>query len=147
MSKDVIDELGVGELRELAYFATGKQLGYGMSRSVYLNRAQPDTIIKIENYADHKQNVMEWLVWNSFKNVKGIGEWLCPCHALSASGTFLVMDYARDLEPHEKPKRIPSFISDVKLDNFGMLKGRVVLRDYGTVTLSLASGKKKWQDA
>ena len=135
--KAITDELHPDQLRELAEFVLGKRLGGGMSREVFLNRADNNTVIKVENYADHKQNVMEWLVWNQFQNVKGIGKWLCPCHSMSHSGTFLVMERARDLEPHEMPKRVPSFISDVKLENFGMLNGKVVLRDYGTITLAL----------
>lgn len=144
MNYEFIEQLGQDTLRELASLCLGRQLGHGMSRNVFESNANPDVVIKVENYADHKQNVMEWLVWNQFKDVKGIGKWLCPCYKLSHSGTFLVMAKARDLDPREQPKRIPSFISDNKLENFGMFEGRVVLRDYGTITLALGDKLVKW---
>lgn len=143
-SYDLVSGLSSDVLREFANFTLGKKLGGGMSREVFVNRADPNTIIKVENSGIHNQNTMEWLIWEQFKHVKSIAKWLCPCHTSSYNGTFLIMDYARDMLPDEKPKKVPEFISDVKLENFGILNGKPVLRDYGTITLALHDKLKAW---
>lgn len=138
-------DLGESTLLEGAYTLMGDLIGRGMSRAVYEMPFDVTKVVKVENSWEHKQNSMEWLVWDSFKNVKSIAKWLCPCHMISYNGNYLVMSRARDLLASEIPKKLPRFMSDAKVENLGVYDGRVVIRDYGTITLSLSDTLETWK--
>lgn len=133
-----LDILGSDSLREFMHLACGELLGKGMSRTTYRYALDPTKVIKIENSIPHFQNVREWLIWQDNQYCKDINKYLCPCHYISHSGTFLIMDYARNLTASEVPDKLPTFATDLKITNLGMLpNGRVVLRDYGTTSTNL----------
>lgn len=145
----MIDELSPDLLRELAHMMLGNRLrGYGMSRHVYDHPHDVSKVIKVENSRGHFQNVIEWEIWRTFQDDKIISKWLSPCHEISQNGTFLIMEKAFDVRPSEIPKRLPSFITDHKPDNFGVIgfgdNKRVVCRDYGTSSISLATNMRGW---
>lgn len=146
---DIIAELGNAVRGELADYMLGDYLGGGMSRHVFVHPTDDAKVIKVENRASTFQNIREWMIWQDFQYVKGIKEWLAPCHSISHSGTFLVMDRAFNVQPDQVPEKLPSFLTDHKLDNYGMLgagkKKRFVCRDYGTCVLALSDTLKKWQ--
>jgi len=145
MQASAIEELSGACLREFAYLMTGDQLGNGMSRVVVEHPFDASKVIKIENSANHFQNVMEWQIWDQYRFCKEVSRWLAPCHAISHSGTFLIMEKARDLLPQEKPKQLPTFLTDHKLANYGMIGKRVVCRDYGTCNFGVQTRLRKWQ--
>jgi hypothetical protein len=124
-------------LRELGDLVLGDYLGEGMSRKVYKYRLDDNYVIKIENYADTFQNVREWLIWQEVKYSEEYRQWFAPCSYISDSGTYLIMEYARPIVREELPELLPSFVTDIKLANFGMLKGKVVLVDYGVTLFNL----------
>lgn len=134
-----IEDLSKRSLIELGFLIAGDSLGRGMSRTTYRLAIDNTKVIKIENSVNHFQNVLEWDLWSKFQYDSKVSQWLTPCRYISDSGTFLIMDYAKDITAEELPKLIPQFITDRKIENFGMLNGRVVVRDYGCIipTLSL----------
>lgn len=137
MSKDV--------LNELAQFVLGKRLGSGMSREVFTHPFDETKVIKVENSAGNFQNVAEWQTWQTYNFCPDVARWLAPCHAISHSGTFLIMDRARDLLPKEIPEKLPDFLTDHKPENYGILNGKVVCRDYGYITTNVKTTLRKWR--
>lgn len=141
----VINDLSNSVLGELAQFVLGKEIGRGMSRVVVEHPFDPELIIKIEDSTVHFQNVIEWETWRQFEYCPNVKKWLAPCLHISHSGTFLIQAKARDLRPGEQPKMLPKWISDHKMANFGIYKGKVVCRDYGLLTLNPDNRLRKWQ--
>lgn len=123
---------GVIDKRDREFFdlMVGGYIGGGMSRRVFYLRQDLSKVIKFE----HKgvfQNVLEHKTWDHVGEVDWHREWFCPVVDISGSGSFLVMEYARPLQPHELPERIPFYLTDTKASNWGWYKGRPVCVDYG----------------
>lgn len=137
------DDFSKNVLSEFLHLACGELLGEGMSRTTYKYYFDDTKVIKIENDSKHFQNVVEWELWKNNKYCDKVSKWLAPCRYISHSGTFLIMDYARDLLEEEKPRLLPSFVTDIKMQNLGVLNGQVVLRDYGTTFSNLNTRLKK----
>lgn len=144
---DVLDALSTRTvLEEFATFMIGDLLGRGSARTVFDHPYDQTKVIKVENTINTFQNMMEWQIWQDFKFCDEVSRWLAPCHYISHSGTFLIMDKARDLLPEEVPKRLPQFLTDHKPENFGILEDRVVCRDYGLVIFTLETKMRKWSE-
>lgn len=107
----------------------GEFLGRGVYRAVYVYRPNPKFVVKLE-MTDAKwfANISEWQIWNEVKNTKW-AKWFAPCISISVNGTVLVQE--RTYEVKKIPKRIPDFLGDTKLGNWGLFKGRPVMHDYG----------------
>lgn len=116
------------ELRELVL---GEYLGEGVSRRTYRLTINPEYVIKISDAAYSWQNVNEWEVWWYAKGTV-MEKWLAPCEMISPSGVYLIQRYAETVHIKELPKHLPRFLCDHKVENFGMIDGHVVARDYGT---------------
>jgi hypothetical protein len=72
-------------------------------------------------------NCQERMWWKELRDRR-----LCPVVCSSRFGVFLIMRRAEnvaDAPPREEFSGLPL---DYKPDNFGLLNGRVVLRDYGS---------------
>ena len=141
----MIENLGNDTLREFVSFMTGDLIGEGMSRKVYNHPTDNTKVIKVEDNERNFQNVMEWEIWNQFKYCKDVAKWLAPCHSISHSGTFLIMEKAVDLPPKKKIEKLPEFLSDHKIENFGMIGRHVVARDYGRSLFTCETKLRKWQ--
>lgn len=139
------DTLQIAELREFFEFMTGDKLGHGMSRMVYDHPTDPTKVIKMENAKNEFQNVMEWEFWKKVEYAPKIARWLAPCHSISYNGTFLIQEKARDLGPSERPAHLPVFITDHKLENFGMIGKQIVCRDYGFIIDNISTRLRKWR--
>lgn len=131
---------------EFAHFMLGDLIGRGMSREVYNHPFDPTKVIKVENSATRFQNVHEWRIWEDFKHCPDVAKWLAPCHFISDSGTFLIMDKVGDLPLNKKFDKLPKFLTDRKRENFGMLGNRIVARDYAHSILILDTKLTKWRD-
>lgn len=143
-----IETMSNAILKECAGFMMGNIIGSGMSRGVYDYRYDPTKVIKFEYGTENFQNVMEWRIWQEYKNCEEVARWLAPCHSISLNGNFLIMEKAADLQPDQIPNVLPEFLTDHKPENFGIIgagkKKRVVCRDYGFVVLSLETKKRNW---
>lgn len=149
MADTALEGLGKECLYEFARMMTGKELGHGLSRVVYEHPHDPSKVIKVENSACNFQNVHEWQIWQEFQHVPDVAKWLAPCHHISYSGTFLIMERALNLHPDEIPATLPKFLTDHKSDNFGTIglgkRKRVVCRDYGFLVMTLDTKHRKWR--
>jgi hypothetical protein len=136
--------------RELSSAMLGDLLGEGSARKVYVARLNDAYVIKIETKGGSFQNVSEWEVWDWCQKDNAIAKWLAPCQFISNCGSVLVQRRVEPLRVRELPARLPAFLCDLKRENFGMLDGRVVCNDYGTVLHSFRSVarhmvKAKWR--
>lgn len=110
----------------------GKWLGGGISRGVYVLGIDPSLVIKIETVSGSFQNVMEWETWSSLELDDGPAmDWFAPCHYISSCGTILIQARTRPIDKSQAPKKMPSYFTDVKYQNFGWYDNRIVAHDYG----------------
>jgi hypothetical protein len=138
---------------ELFSLVCGKVLGEGVNRTVYEHALDPHLVIKLEHGAGNFSNVTEWQVWQAVEHTEH-ARWFAPCVGISPHGGVLVMRRTTPAARH--PEHIPSFFTDTKLRNYGVLTprdgekpGQFVCHDYG-LHLMLEKGmtgrlvKAKW---
>lgn len=118
--------------REFFNTLVGKQLGRGMSRTVYAFKLNPDLVVKIEEGKGSFQNIREWEYWNEMKD-SPVARWLAPCLYISPCGSVLIQSRVLPLDRSKYPKKIPHFFTDTKYQNFGLYKGKFVCIDYGSI--------------
>jgi hypothetical protein len=111
----------------------GEHIGTGAYRAVYECRVNSDWVIKVE-LGDDYANIAEYAVWGAceFKHDKNQdwSQWLAPCRYLSPNGKFLIQDRTGPLAGMSLPDKIPNFLDDTHLQNWGSYDGRVVCHDY-----------------
>ena len=127
-------------LQSLFGFISRHTLGGGCSRQVYALDGW-SYVIKIEDNDPFgmMQNVAEALLWRAVTHTPQ-EKWFAPCEWISADGRVLVM--AKTTPPKRYPERLPTFMSDIKKENFGIYKGRFVVHDYGCIGVMLQNGFK-----
>jgi hypothetical protein len=109
----------------------GREVGRGMTRTVFDCNLRPDCVVKVENdeVRTHFQNLMEWMVWRRVCGTE-FEKWFAQVVAISPNGRVLIM---KKTVPHgEYPTKVPSFFTDFKRGNFGFVNGNFVCHDYGT---------------
>ena len=123
----------------------GEYLGGGCGREVYVSLLDPNFVIKIETGTGRFQNAMEWRFWEENRGAPDFAKWLAPCISISPCGNILVQKRTAPLRRLEMKKygRLPKFLTDVKMSNFGILGGKLVCHDYGYVSTVLDSGMRK----
>lgn len=131
--------------RELRSAVLGELLGQGTGRQVYLCKVNSDLVVKIEENSRSFQNVEEWQAWDwvSRGGAPDMAQWLAPCEFISNSGSVLVQRRVEPLRRGDLPAKVPAYLADLKLENFGMLNGRVVCCDYGTIGVALRRTDKR----
>lgn len=138
-------------LHDLARLICAETLGKGIGRQVYVLGTDSTKVIKLETAARSFQNAMEWEVWDELKSTRH-AKYLAPCHWISECGMVLIQSRVQPLRPEHEKVQLPSFLTDFKRTNYGILNGRVVACDYGYTTLvergANASRKRKpeWWD-
>lgn len=126
----------------------GKQLGEGIHRKVFECKLRPELVVKVENDdLRYFANVFEQKFWSDHQYCAKVARWLAPCEYLSPDARLLLqrrVDPIRDADA--LPDKLPSFLTDVKRDNFGLLDGRIVCFDYAMTipTPSLRPKKVEW---
>jgi hypothetical protein len=111
------------------HLVVGKLLGSGCFRDVFVCNLNPDWVVKFQRNAGEFDNVREWETWRDYSKDPKVKKWLAPCHYISPSGDILIQQRTEYLE--YLPKQLPFFLTDVKPENYGMIKGQVVCHDYG----------------
>lgn len=139
-----LHDLSKHALTDLGYLFVGDVIGSGMSRTVYEFNIDPTKVVKIETARQRFQNVMEWELWNECRECPALAKYLAPCRYISDCGIVLIMDKTQPLRATEIPKSLPAFLTDHKVENFGLLDGKVVCHDYGFVIKNLSERLKKW---
>lgn len=127
----------------------GKLLGHGISRKVFACSQSPTMVVKVEDDdGPWFQNIIEWETWRHVQDSPE-ARWFAPCHHISPNGRVMLMARTEPCPRTRLPDRLPKFLSDMKQDNFGLLRGRVVCHDYGTNVLftygqTKATKKAQW---
>lgn len=130
---------------EMRSVVLGDMLGQGVGRQVYLCKLNQDYVVKVEEKGRSFQNVSEWDAWDwvSHGGAPDMAQWLAPCEFISNSGSMLIQRRVEPIRQCELPAKVPAFLGDLKLENFGMLNGRVVCCDYGTIGVALRRTDKR----
>lgn len=111
----------------------GEKIGEGIHRTVFECRIRADLVVKVESEINYRYfaNVLEMRFWNDHETDKRVAPWLAPCEYLSSDGRILLQRKAFPItDTAVLPRQVPSFLSDLKPGNFGILDGRVVGLDY-----------------
>ncbi len=129
---NVLDDLSIQDYM-YTFINQMPVIGFGSTRTVYAICQQ--NVIKHERPNNH-QNMAEWHLWNAVKDTP-LKNWFCPCEGISAAGRWLWMQRAEPVS--EVPKRLPTWLLgyDLTASNFGLLRGKPVLVDYGYENLNL----------
>lgn len=127
--------------REARSLLCSELIGRGSARKVYACRVDPTLVVKIEKGGRSFQNVSEWEIWDY--GYDEFSKWLAPCVQISSCGGILLQKRAEPLRDSDLPERIPAFLTDIKKENFGMLNGRVVCVDYGTMIARVTDASRR----
>jgi hypothetical protein len=123
----------------------GKKIGEGIHRNVFECRVRPDLVVKVETDEwRYFANVLEMKFWSDHQHYAKVADWLAPCEFMSPDGRVLLQKRVLPLRDGDAlPPKLPSFLSDVKRDNFGLLEGRIVCMDYAMTIPSPSVRPKK----
>lgn len=121
----------------------GKQIGDGINRKVYECKLMPEWVVKVEKTNPNDfANIREKAFWLEYENDLEISKWLAPCGELSPDGKVMLQRKVEPLPPEYKlPKKLPEFLTDIKLSNFGLLDGTLVCVDYEYVVITPSTKK------
>lgn len=125
----------------------GVKLGSGEFRDVFECRLNPQLVVKVEIEPDHGwrtfNNVLEYEFWQYVADNKNVRKWLAPIKYRSPDMRLIVQERCERIPDHMLPKTLPSFLTDIKRSNFGLLNGRVVCVDYAFTISELNMKKRK----
>jgi hypothetical protein len=126
----------------------GQLLGAGIHRKVFACRIDLNLVVKVEIPNDWRSfaNVKEMEFWNEYRDMPKVAKWLAPCEFLSPDGRILLQKRAQPVEAKDLPEKMPNFLTDFKVANFGRIDGQIVCVDYAWHTLkaSLRESKVVW---
>lgn len=128
--------------RELFDVICGKKLGEGIARTVYECAVNPLLVVKFEK-PGWFQNVQEMNFWDANCSYQPVAKWLAPCKFISPCGRVLLQVKVEPINDREMPASIPSWATDEKAANWGMLNGKPVMCDYGMILYSPSKRMKK----
>lgn len=118
----------------------GKQLGEGIHRKVFECRIRADLVVKVEQPDEPWRsfaNAQEMLFWSNYVHCPEVARWLAPCEYMSPDGRLLLQRKVDHITSKTKlPPSLPTFLTDIKRDNFGLLNGRLVCVDYAMLVLN-----------
>lgn len=115
----------------------GQRLGGGVARQVYEFIGQPSLAIKVELTEGTFQNILEWQIWHRLQFTQ-YASLFAPCRRISPCGHVLIQERVEAFAPGlTVPAGLPTFMGDVKSENFGSLKGRVVCHDYALCSFAI----------
>lgn len=112
----------------------GEQIGAGVFRSVFFYNLDDKYVVKVEPL-NTSCNIVEHMIWDEVQGLTGrlewVKNWFAPVKWISPSGRILVMQRTKSIPSRKKPDKVPSFLWDVKPDNFGWIGKNYVCHDYG----------------
>lgn len=110
-----------------------KKIGEGIHRDVFTCRINDALVVKVETDGPFRYfaNVMEMKFWSEHADHTAVAQWLAPCEYMSPDGLVMLQ---RRVEPLRRsdvlPEKLPTFLTDIKRENFGWLDGKIVCVDY-----------------
>lgn len=145
-ARAILDSQHVG--MDLIMCVIGPIISNGNFRAVYEHALDPSKVIKIEyGHAQKTQhdatmhntfcNVQEFLMYREIEGLTGklewVKDWFAPIHWISPSGHILCMEKTFEKPELERPELVPTFLWDVKQENFGWLGDKLMCHDYAHV--------------
>lgn len=129
----LLQHLGITVQYNLNDLMVGELIARGTYREVYAFGMHPqEWVVKIENSnARAFCNAAEWEFWCHTETYPEVRRWLAPCSKISMDGNVLVQARTQPLK--KLPDELPDFLTDIKRENFGIYRGRVVAHDYGNL--------------
>jgi hypothetical protein len=110
------------------------KLGSGAYRDVFLCRIDNTKVVKVERDDScwrKFHNVLEAQFWSDNQYNDAVAKWLAPIDYVSPDGFLLVQPRCEAVpEGYKLPDKLPAFLTDLKRENFGLLKGKLVCLDY-----------------
>lgn len=116
--------------RDVTSLFLGERLGGGMSREVFECAINPKWVVKVET-GDHRQNIVETLIWCTVRDLECWRPWFAPVLHSSPDGRAIIQERTWPGLDRAFPESVPDFLADVRPCNWGWLKGRWVCHDYG----------------
>jgi hypothetical protein len=124
----------------------GNLLGQGIHRSVFECKLRDDLVVKVEKQDPLRNfsNIFEMQLWDDNQYCKEIAKWLAPCEFLSPDGRVLLQKKCSPVPyDYKLPLNMPTFLTDLKRENFGILNGNLVCVDYAIYLADLNHKPKK----
>lgn len=129
---------------ELCDFIFGELLGQGISRYVFEYKPDKKWVVKVD-VSDRNANVIEHNIWSEAQYGK-LAKYFAPCGEISRCGRIMLQRKCTDASYDLYPKSVPSFFTDLKYGNWGLLNGKVVCFDYASVLVT-SMGENKMRKA
>ncbi len=115
-------------------FLCGKQLGFGVSRTVFVCKLDETKVIKIEHNQARNQNASEWSFWDAVRHNDNLKHWFAPCYRASEMNALHLQARTQPVtlaELRAKCPKVPYLFNDLKVGNWGRIGKRYVCHDYG----------------
>ena len=130
---------------ELFKLLVDKKIGTGVYRTVYSLKFSDTKVIKVANDEQGEvENAREAVLWEDLKQYyPKISKWFAQVYMYSNTGKYLIQEKVIFPDKKKYPKKLPSFFSDTKYSNFGLLNGRWVCVDFGCFNIRHSDRLKK----
>lgn len=134
----------------------GQEIGSGLHRIVYKHKLDDDLVIKIERQDSlYFANIMEYNLYNDLLGIQAgndLIKYLAPVTFISKCGKVLFMRKVKPVTNQYLTKNHPTFPSvftDLKPENVGLYKEKLVVCDYAINMLPYGKFKMrevKWDN-
>lgn len=132
-------------MKEFLECFAGRLLARGTTRDVFVCKFDDAYVIKVQKPFE-TQNAVEVAIWDRVKDTPSVAKWFAPVAMRSSSMRVIVQ--RRTMPLLRPPKLIPEFLTDRKVQNYGLLGKQVVCHDYGLLGMNMvAPGKFKMEPA
>lgn len=138
-----VSGLGDHAAWQCCYMMCGEYIGGGLYRNVFRSRLNPDEVIKVEMEGGCFSNVHEWEVWQQVQFAPALAKWFAPCKFISPAGSVMIQARTTPCAKKDLPEKVPGFLTDLKVENWGWLGDRVVCHDYGNILIGVDKRLKK----
>lgn len=124
--------IGMRTMQAIMKKFCGEQLGTGLYRDVFVLKQNPNYVVKIiRDPGDGSfANIMEWRNFANHRHDNVLGPYLASCEMINETGTFMVQERTYPGPRKDYPTHIPAEFTDLKLANFGFIKGKFKCHDY-----------------
>lgn len=116
----------------------GKELGRGVSRTVFEFAPDKTLVVKIEHNQARNQNASEYTFWEAVSYRPELARWFAGVHLASDMNAMILQTRTQPVtlaELKAKCPLVPAFMSDLKVGNWGRIGRRYVCHDYGTALI------------
>lgn len=117
----------------------GKELGRGISRTVYVFAPDSSKVVKIEHNQLRNQNASEYSFWCALKDHRQLERWFARVYLASEANSLILQERTQPVtlaELKAKCPKVPRLFSDLKVGNWGRIGRRYVCHDYGTALVT-----------